>query len=442
MADNKSIKFPTHHYVGFQARPSVDELPLGFMTPDGTDSAAVKRKATVDNWAASSGYYGTNVAKDKLPAQTYENKPMVGFKMGRNVRHGYGWGQGNVKWRIEDPRGFQLEITSPNLAQIMAFCTLEKGEILEECIWARLGSDNILVPVSSDLYEASVRNTERMAKKASLRDLKIGDSVVLQNGDEGIYYGSFYVISRTSTYSNESSQISNSGKKRHIFLMSQPGEESGSAHRFFKAVGSPKLAEVYSGEKELTVAEAEAEINRMMGEGVSMNEHTTNYRQRPLGVSAELIEQSNFTQIREDLNLDEIIQKAKEAAKISGYNFSPYYLQDNGITLMDHTDGETYFVSPRHILEQRSRAPSGSNHYPNFNSSHWEVQFTQVDKAHLEQHGAYKGITRKVASGYWSYRQEEFVTIKFPDPHQIPEDYYKFKMVGKTTNGCELSFYL
>lgn len=443
MADNKSIKFPTHHYVGFQARPSQDELPLGFMTPDGSDSAAVKRKATVDNWAAGSGYYGQNEAKDKLPAQTYENKPMVGFKLGRNVRHGYGWGQGNVKWRIEDPRGFELEITSPNLAQIMGFCTIEKGEILEECIWARLGAENILVPVSSDLYEASIRNTERMGKKASMRDLKIGDSAILQNGEEGVYYGSFYVISRTNSYGYESSHIKNTGKKRHIFLMSQPGSEAGSANRFFKAIGSPKLAELYSGEKELTVAEAESEINRMMGEGISLSESTNDYGQVPIGVSAELIEQEAFTQIREDLTLGEIVTRGQAAAAAAGYSFAPYYLQDKGITLLDHTDGETYFVNPRTILDQRSRAPGGANHHPQSNRSYWEVQMVQVDKNHLETFNKYKATTRNVSlGGYWNRSYQDHVTITFPDPNNIPEDYYEFRMVGKTTNGCEISFYL
>ena len=53
--DNKSIKFPDKHYVGFQSRPSVDEVPLGFMTPFGTDKAFEQRKSTVDTWAAGGG---------------------------------------------------------------------------------------------------------------------------------------------------------------------------------------------------------------------------------------------------------------------------------------------------------------------------------------------------------------------------------------------------
>src|SRR4051812_1534070 len=125
--DNKSIKIPAQHYVGFSKRGD-DEILLGFMTVEGTDSAAQKRKATVDSWASGSG-------KNRIPAQVFENKLLSGFKMGKSIRHGYGWGQGTVKWRVEVPRGFELEISSPNFASLIACSTIENGEILEKCIW-------------------------------------------------------------------------------------------------------------------------------------------------------------------------------------------------------------------------------------------------------------------------------------------------------------------
>ena len=180
----------------------------------------------------------------------------------------------------------------------------------------------------------------------------------------------------------------------------------------------------------------------MFREGVSISESTNEHRIRPIGVSAELIEQKDFTQTREDLTLSDIVAKGKAEAKVAGYNFSSYYLRDDGITLMDYSDGETYFVIPRNILDQRSRAPNGANHYPLSNRSYWEVQMIQVNKAYLENHGKYKAATRQSSSGMWRYNREENVTITFPDPYKIPEDYYKFKMTGKTTNGCEISFYL
>jgi hypothetical protein len=247
-ADNKDIKFPSHHYVGFQSRPSQDNCPLGFMTPDGTDAAAKKRKESVDKWATPYQYHG-QPKQEKVPSVTYENKPMVGFKLSREIRRSSSFGQGNVKWRIEDPRGFELEISSPNFAQIIMNCTLERGEIQEQLIWGRLGSENVLVPVDSDAYRAAQQNTERVAKKASLKDLKLGDKVVMQNGNEGIFYGKFYLI--YSSYSHSSIAQILGDKQRWLF-------KNGDS---WDSVATPKLAEIIPGDGSLTQEAAEKEIN-------------------------------------------------------------------------------------------------------------------------------------------------------------------------------------
>lgn len=190
LADNKAIKIPEAHYVGFQKRSS-DTVPLGFMTPDGTDKAAQKRKATVDTWAKGHSYYADK--EQVLPSKTFENKPLTGFRIGRTVIHG-GWGATHSKWRIEDPRGFELEITSGNLSQIIDCTTIENGEILEKCIWGRLGAENVLVPINSDAYKTATENTKRIKSSASIKDLKIGHHITLKNGTEALYYGRWYVV--------------------------------------------------------------------------------------------------------------------------------------------------------------------------------------------------------------------------------------------------------
>lgn len=186
--ENKQIKFPKQHYIGMIGRAH-DVLPLGFMTEDGTDKAALKRKATVDSWTTGNVRHGQE--KTINIARSYENVPLIGFRLTKSIRRYSSWGSGNVKWRIEDPRGFELEITSPNMARIVDTCVIDQGEILEECIWARLKGDNILVPVSSDLYIAATRNDERMTSKVKPSEVNRGDRVTLQNGDEGIYLGKF-----------------------------------------------------------------------------------------------------------------------------------------------------------------------------------------------------------------------------------------------------------
>jgi hypothetical protein len=438
MADNKSIKFPTHHYIGFQARPSVDDVPLGFMTPDGKDKAAEKRKATVDNWAQGYGYDAANKAKDKMPAQTYENKPLVGFKLGRNVRHGYGWGQGNVKWRIEDPRGFELEISSPNFAQLIGFCNIEQGEILEPCIWARLGAENILVPVNSDVYRATVRNTERLAKKASMKDLKIGDSVVLANGDEGVYYGAFYVSSYEQYHGN-TNRLGNSGKKRHVFLFQTPGDDGTSSHKFFRAVGSPKLAELFDGGETMTHLEAEKFVNDWIKEGKTFQESGTRYVV-PIGVSIEPMDKSHFTQTEETLSYSELVADLVAKNPTMASNLS-YLLSYGSGRLFADWDGTMVNVDLRNYNTILQYLPGGANHHfiqnhPNYN---FKLDWPMVKKDIYEASGEIEYHTQANTSRWNSHlttQCKHFDVSKDTLPALM-----RIKMSGKTQSGTEFSFY-
>jgi len=71
-------------------------------------------------------------AQKEQPAMEIPNEWLAGFKIesvvGRNTTE-------NKVWRIKDPRGFLLEIQSPNFAQILENCNIKKGEIEEECSW-------------------------------------------------------------------------------------------------------------------------------------------------------------------------------------------------------------------------------------------------------------------------------------------------------------------
>ena len=288
-AGNKDIKFPSHHYVGFQSRPSQDNVPLGFMTPDGTDAAAKKRKESVDKWATPYHYHN-QPKPETVPAVTYENKPMVGFKLSREVRRYASFGNGNVKWRIEDPRGFELEISSANFAQILMLCTMEKGEIQDQLIWGRLGAENVLVPVESDAYKAAQANTERAAKKASLKDLKLGDKVVMVNGDEGVFYGKFYLI--YNSYSHSSIGQTLGDKQRWLF-------KTGNG---WSSIASPKLAEITPGDGTLTQEAAEQEINAACTKamknntyGSAVHENSYSYSGRIAAVTTEAPKKSDLT---------------------------------------------------------------------------------------------------------------------------------------------------
>jgi hypothetical protein len=128
-----------------------------------------------------------------------DNVPLSGYQLTKEVRR-TGWNGGNVVWRILDPRGFQLEISSANLARIIDCSTITEGVIMEPCIWGRSGAANVLLPMSSDICKAAYVNTERAEKKKiPLKEVSIGDHVRIQESskDEDIVYeylGKFTII--------------------------------------------------------------------------------------------------------------------------------------------------------------------------------------------------------------------------------------------------------
>ena len=179
-----NVTIPAKHYVGMTMRHG-QKIPLGFITPWGEDKAAEKRIETVDRWCGAG-------KADAIPTSVIENIPMHGFKLTAGIRTGqYG---ASDQWRIEDPRGFELEISSYNLAMVLSVCTLEKGEILEKCVWARDKGKNVLLTTESQDYIDAVEMTTIAGSSASWKDVKPGNRITLQNGISGQYLGKFHAI--------------------------------------------------------------------------------------------------------------------------------------------------------------------------------------------------------------------------------------------------------
>lgn len=136
-----------------------------------------------------------------------DNVPLEGYQLTKEVRRS-GWNGGNVVWRILDPRGFELEISSANLARIIDCSCIKEGVITEPCIWGRSGAANVLLPVSSDICQKAKVNTERAAsKKISLKEVSIGDHVRIVESPKDKdyvyeYLGKFTIILGNRTYSN------------------------------------------------------------------------------------------------------------------------------------------------------------------------------------------------------------------------------------------------
>ena len=176
-------------YAGWSASatPVVQVLPEAEIIPIGA-SANEKRK--IDN-----------TAKKYSNLYEHENVPLPGFTLFKVNRKGYS--STDMSWLIIDPRGFLVRITNQNLEEILFVTGITEGLIQEKCLWARddTSTKMTLVPISSPKYIEAVQNTALIEGKVELKDVQIGDTVLLQNGLKGVYKGVISLYGPVNNYS-------------------------------------------------------------------------------------------------------------------------------------------------------------------------------------------------------------------------------------------------
>lgn len=146
---NTNIFVPTKINVGFQERKDTYTGKLAYVIY--FDEKGKLRKET--SWQ---GWRDENI-----PNEIYDNEPMEGFVLNKKVGGDrYGWNPRQTYTRVYDPRGFEFEITIPNLLWILENCNCIKGKGLEgEFVYGWDGKELVLVPVeSSDYKEIQEKN--------------------------------------------------------------------------------------------------------------------------------------------------------------------------------------------------------------------------------------------------------------------------------------------
>lgn len=131
----------------------------------------------------------------KIDADEFDNTPIDGFVLNKKVG-GYksDWNFRQAYVRVYDPRGFEFEITVPNLLYILENTSSIKGKGLEgEFVYAWDGADLVLLPAAApDYIELTTLNEKRFSgKKIGAKDLKIGATYLSDGNTEWVYMGRF-----------------------------------------------------------------------------------------------------------------------------------------------------------------------------------------------------------------------------------------------------------
>lgn len=115
-----------------------------------------------------------------------DNTPTKGLYVGCSVSR---WATSNKLFRVEDPRGFTVEIPTDNLATLLHHTTVVKGVVQEDCVWGREGSNHILLPVDSEPYRLARKDQDIINNDLiSVNDLKQGDWVKYFGSDTEYYF--------------------------------------------------------------------------------------------------------------------------------------------------------------------------------------------------------------------------------------------------------------
>lgn len=151
-----------------------------------------KRSDATQDWHYEYDENGNPIVLYVQPAQEgseaiYENKPTVGFYIGDSVER---WSTSNKLFRVTDPRGFTVEVSTGNISTLLHHCSVINGVVQEECLWGRDGSNHVLLPVNSKPYLETLKKMDQLENVIPFKDLKPGDWVrMFEDGREYCYMG-------------------------------------------------------------------------------------------------------------------------------------------------------------------------------------------------------------------------------------------------------------
>lgn len=115
-----AIFVPTKINVGFQNRSDTYSGKLAYIIYF-DEKGKLRKETSWQHW------------RDKeIQNEIYDNEPIEGFVLNKKVGGDrYSWNPRQTYTRVYDPRGFEFEITIPNLLWILENCNCIKGKGLE-----------------------------------------------------------------------------------------------------------------------------------------------------------------------------------------------------------------------------------------------------------------------------------------------------------------------
>lgn len=161
----------------------------------------------------------TNWKDKKIPVDDFENKAIDGFVLNKKAGGDrYGWNPRQTYCRVYDPRGFEFEITIPNLLYILENTNSIVGKGLEgKFIYGWSGKDLVLIPEKAPEFAEMQKHTKLQAKDITRKDLIPGHIYKTKKQKDLMYLGYFPTWNSVETYHKSSVKVTKLSSKRHWF---------------------------------------------------------------------------------------------------------------------------------------------------------------------------------------------------------------------------------
>ncbi|PGO60588.1 hypothetical protein [Priestia megaterium] len=178
-----NIFIPTKINVGFVERSDTYTNKLAYIIYF-DEKGKLRKEGSWNSWR---DHDIDNVIEENVPTSGFVlNKKAGGYSSGWNHRQTY--------VRVYDPRGFEFEISVPNLLYILENTNSIKGKGLEgEFVYGWDGKDLVLMPVSSPDYIEITKLNELIHANnfVKAKELKVGATYLTKKGEEYVYMGKF-----------------------------------------------------------------------------------------------------------------------------------------------------------------------------------------------------------------------------------------------------------
>ncbi|MFS1518629.1 hypothetical protein V1503_19515 [Bacillus sp. SCS-151] len=286
-----NIFIPEKINVGFQEREDTYTKKLAYVIYF-DQKGTLRKEASWSNWRDNS-----------IEAEIHENIPTTGFVLNKKAG-GYstGWNHRQTYVRVYDPRGFEFEISVPNLLYILENTNSIKGKGLEgEFVYGWDGKDLVLIPTDSPDYIEITEFNKIIHEKKHIRgkDLKVGCTYLTKNNEQYIYMGKF---DKYDYY----------GKK-----------EKGKAHYFYVGGDYSYFDTIKSlGDKIISVVSEDCVDN--YAELIDKLEHTTDYS--PIDKSKDEYVSYTLEEFKERIKVQNWLycfNSNKEEFKVDAYHEKP-----------------------------------------------------------------------------------------------------------------------